>query len=357
MGNLPMSECTIRAAGVRNAKNQFQQRIFSDSDRGFAPAMPTLPNSPSDTGWQPVPRKEHASALKTNYSHPGKLNDMDGTTSSDLIDPNRSWFMHAVVARVVVWGSAMVSLAIYAYVGRLFSIPSLHGYSTSLLEGSVFTNLLVVAVVYLAIVGIASILGGSFKPGLGVFAASFGLAAISWRGGMVSDLLRANSGNVYPMLLVETVLLAALVSCGAAAQALLTHKPPIEEVKEEEHRPTLVAKLTSVGTQAGVTAVLVYFLAASDSKGQALAAVGIASLIGTLVSDNALPVGMTPLAVVAPFVAAILGYAWATINTGGTVAPNPLANALPLDYASFGVAGTMLGHWMSQQWREESEME
>ncbi len=265
--------------------------------------------------------------------------------------------MHAVVARVVVWGSAIAALAIYRYVGRLFSIPSLQGYSTSLLEGSAATNLLVVAVVYLAIVGIASILGGSFKPGLGVFAASFGLAAISWRGGVVSDLLRDNSANVYPMLLAETVLMAALVSCGAAAQALLARKPPIAEVIEEEHLPTFVAKLTSVGVQAGVTAVLVYFLAASDAKGQALLAVGIASLIGTLVADNALPVGMTPLAVVAPFVAAILGYAWASINAGGTVAANPLVNALPLDYASFGVAGTMLGHWMSQQWRDESELE
>ena len=283
---------------------------------------------------------------------------MEGTPTSDnLVDANHSWFMHAVVARVVVWGSALLSLIAFAYVGRSFSIPSVHGYSVSLLEGSTVTNLLVVAVVYLAIVGIASVLAGGFKRGLGIFAASFGLAAISARGGTMSDVLRDSSGNVYPMLLVETVLLAALVSCGAAVQVMLTRKSPIEEVKEDEERPNLVAKLTSVGTQAGVTAVLVYFLAASDAKGQALAAVGIASLIGTLVADNALPVGMTPLAVVAPFVAAMIGYVWASVNAGGTVAPNPLANALPLDYASFGVAGTMLGHWMSQQWREESEFE
>jgi len=75
-------------------------------------------------------------ACKTNYSHPVKLNDMEGTPTSDnLVDANHSWFMHAVVARVVVWGSALLSLIAFAYVGRSFSIPSLHGYSVSLLEG------------------------------------------------------------------------------------------------------------------------------------------------------------------------------------------------------------------------------
>jgi len=280
---------------------------------------------------------------------------MDVITPTPIsTDPGPSWFFQTVVTRVIVWGSAFVSLAIFWYLAGTFSIPYLRGYSGSLLEGAALSSFVVVAVLYLAIIGVASVLAGSFKPGLGVFAASFGLAAISCRGGTVSDLLRSNSSNVYAMLLLETVLLAALVACGAAVQAFLVRKPPIKEVEEEDERPDMTAKLLSVGVQTGVTVVLVWLLAASDSKGQALAAVGIASMIGTLIADNALPVGLTPLAVIAPFVAAIIGYAWASVNAGGTDVANPLANALPLDYASFGVAGTMLAHWISQQWRDEA---
>jgi len=259
--------------------------------------------------------------------------------------------------RLIVWGSAAIALAIFWYVGASFSIPSLRGYSGSLLEGAALSNLIVVAVLYLGIVAVASVLARSLKPGLGVFAASFGLAAISCRGGTISDLLRANASNVYAMLLLETVLLAALVAAGAAVQSFLVRKPPIEEVVDEDERPDLMAKLLSVGVQSGVTVVLVWLFGASDDKGQALAAVGFASLLATLLADNALPVGLTPLAVIAPFVAALIGYAWASVNGSGTDVANPLATALPLDYASFGVAGTMLAHWISQQWRDEAAEE
>ncbi len=281
---------------------------------------------------------------------------MDATppTPAAIDDIEPSWILNSVLSRLIVWGSAFIALAVYWHAGQWFSIPFLRGYSASLLEGSPVSNLLVIATVYIAITAIASVLAGQFKPGLGVFAASFGLAGISLRGGTVSALLRSSDGNPYFMLLLESVLLAALVAAGAAVQGFLVRKPPIKVVEEEDEQPDLMAKLLSVGMQTGVTVVLVWLLGASDNKGQALAAVGIASMLGTLAADNALPVGLTPLAVMAPFVAAVIGYAWAGLNVNGTLPANALATALPLDYASFGVAGTMLAHWISQQWRDEA---
>ena len=264
------------------------------------------------------------------------------------------WIFTSLVTRLVIWGGGALAMTVFWYVGNWFSIPRLRGFSGSLLEGSAVLNLLVVAIVYLAIVAIASVLAGAFKPGLGVFAASFGLAAISIRGGTMSDLLRDSSSNVYVMLLVETLMLAIIVAVGAGVQAFLVRKPPIKVVEEEDEQPNLMSKLLSVGVQTGVTVLLVWLLGSSDSKGQAVAAVGIASVVGTLAADNALPVGLTPLAVIAPFIAAIIGYAWASLNPTGTNPANPLATALPLDYASFGVAGSMLAHWISQQWRDEA---
>jgi len=282
---------------------------------------------------------------------------MDVPKESDPVFAD-SWILNSVLARLIVWGAAALAMVVFCYVGNWFSIPYLHGYSASLFEGSAVSNFLVIAIVYLAIVAVASILAGSFRPGLGVFAASFGLAVLSIRGGTVSDLLRTGGAtNPYLGLLLETIMLASLVATGAALQAMLVRKPLREELHDEEDPPTMTNKLLSVGVQTGITVVLTWMLAASDSKGQALAAVGIASMVGTLIADNALPVGLTPLAVLAPFVAAAIGYTWASLNVSGTEPVNPLAAALPLDYASFGVAGTMLSHWTSQQWRDEAEEE
>jgi hypothetical protein len=246
---------------------------------------------------------------------------------------------------------------VFWFAGGRFAIPSLHDYSASLLEGSAVSNVLVIAVIYLGVVGVASVLVGSLKPGLGVFAASFGLAAISGRGGTVGDLLRSHGSGSYLLLLIETLLLAAIVAGGAAIQGFLVTKPPIKEVEEEDREPDLSAKLISVATQTGVTVIMIWLLGAAPAKGQAMAAVGIASLVGALVADNAMPVGLTPLAILAPFLAAVIGYAWAALNYSGTTPANPLATALPLDYASFGVAGAMLAHWISQQWRDEAAAE
>lgn len=264
-----------------------------------------------------------------------------------------SWMVQTVVARLVIWGSAAVSLAVYWWIGNGFAVPLEKGYSATLLEASGLANLLVVTVAYLAIAAGASVTLGRFRRGIGLWAAAFGLAAISARGGTVSDFLR--HGNSYGLLLVETVLLGVLAVAGLVVARVLSHQHPVLHIDDEP--PTLQNKLLSVGLQTGVTIVLIWILCQTDMKGQALAAVGAASVIGTLAADNVIPVGMTPMAVIAPFVVAVIAYVWAMLSGHGLEPANPLARALPLDYASFGVAGTVMGHWISQQWREEAEGE
>jgi hypothetical protein len=53
----------------------------------------------------------------------------------------------------------------------------------------------------------------------------------------------------------------------------------------------------------------------------------------------------------------VVGYFWAYTWPGlwqiGNVAV-PLARALPLDWASAGPSGAILGYWMSRRWQRES---
>jgi hypothetical protein len=257
--------------------------------------------------------------------------------------------------RLTVWGSGGLAVAAFWYLGATATIPALRGYAASLLQGSAVMNVLLVAIAYVSIAAAASLILGRVRPGIGVFAASFGLAALSFRGGTASTVLRdLGPSATYGMFLGETVLLAAIAAAAMLLCRFLAPLPPLAMLQDEE--PAKGSdRLISVGLQTAITLVLILVLGQSDVKGQALFAVGVASLIATLVADNSLPVGFTPLAVMAPFIAAMVGYAWAL--TGGGSSPSGLERVTPLDYASLGVAGTMMGHWMTHQWREEAEEE
>jgi hypothetical protein len=278
-------------------------------------------------------------------------------TSQNCIEEGEepSNILPVIGMRFVVWGSSALAVLVFWYVGKTFGIPHVRDYAGSLLQGSAILNLLMVAVVYISITAAASIVLGRIRPGIGVFAAAFGLGVISFRGGTVSTVLRDLSpGTTYGMFLAETVLLAVVAAVGMLISRFLAPLPPLAQM-DDEVPPKMTDRLLSVGLQTAITLVLVLVLGQSDDKKQALAAVGIASLVATLVADNSLPVGFTPLAVIAPFAAALVGYAWAL--TAGGNSPSGLVCAVPLDYASFGVAGTMMGHWMTHQWREEADEE
>jgi hypothetical protein len=285
-----------------------------------------------------------------NLTSVKSMEDDDESESANILP--------VVGMRLTVWGSGGLAAIAFWYVGSTFTIPAVRGYAGSLLQGAAVANVLLIAIAYASIAAAASLLLGRIRPGIGVFAASFGLAAISVRGGTVSSVLRdLGASATYSMFLGETVLLAAIAAGAMLLSRFLAPLPPLAILHDDE--PAKGSdRLISVGLQTAITLVLVMVLGQSDVKGQALASVGIASLVATLVADNSLPVGFTPLAVMAPFVAALVGYAWALTASGGSADPaNGLVTALPLDYASFGVAGTMMGHWMTHQWREEAEEE
>jgi len=99
-----------------------------------------------------------------------------------------------------------------------------------------------------------------------------------------------------------------------------------------------------------------------------LAAVFVASLLATLLAYSFAPVRPSVWFWMGPLVVGVIGYASGYVNWGrggpslwkaglasGFFAP--LARPLPLDYASLGPAGAILGYWVSRGWQRAKELE
>jgi hypothetical protein len=127
-------------------------------------------------------------------------------------------------------------------------------------------------------------------------------------------------------------------------------------IKTRRDGPSLLGKLQGVLTQVALIGLIVLVLTATADKAQVLASVLIASVIGTGLAEHYFKgEKVAPWLWAGPFIVGALGYllTWMTgdaavaTETGrltGTFAP--LARPLPLDYASFGTAGALLGYWM-----------
>jgi hypothetical protein len=82
-----------------------------------------------------------------------------------------------------------------------------------------------------------------------------------------------------------------------------------------------------------------------------------------MVSHHLFPTRPSPWYWCGPLVVAVIGYLLAAsgsqlwmIGQVGGYAP-ALARPAPLDYASAGTAGALVGYWTSRRWREQEEEE
>jgi branched-subunit amino acid transport protein AzlD len=124
----------------------------------------------------------------------------------------------------------------------------------------------------------------------------------------------------------------------------------------------LVNNLTATVAQTVATSVVIMVLCQSVSKNQCLASVGIASLVGSMVAYKYTAARHSIWYWIGPLIAGLIGYALASLGqdtnlsiglpTGSFAA---LARPLPLDYASVGVAGAIMGYWMMTNRHAESE--
>jgi hypothetical protein len=98
------------------------------------------------------------------------------------------------------------------------------------------------------------------------------------------------------------------------------------------------------------------FLCQSEAKNQALASVGIASFLGTIIAYKYAPVRPSIWFWSGPLIIGLLGYILAAMGQDANLAIGSpigtfasLARPLPIDYASVGPAGAILAYWMMRK--------
>lgn len=263
------------------------------------------------------------------------------------------WRSEGISARTALGVAAGAACVLFAVAAQVFGFPILPGFDGSILaQPSPVVCLLVIAVVLVAATLIGTIIAGGVHFEAGLFSAAFGLIVLSLRCGNIQSVLFESGGSqiVYVRLMVELLILSGfLLALWFLLRRLVSAGRPAGSVN-------LVNNLTATIAQTVATAVFITVLCQTEAKNQCLASVGIASLLGSMLAYKYNPTRPSLWFWIGPLIAGFIGYALASLgqdsnlNIGipsGTFAA--LARPLPLDYAGGGVAGAILGYWMTRK--------
>ena len=267
-----------------------------------------------------------------------------------------------------------VSLLLFWLAGRWFGIPRSPGFEASLaLQPRPAAVLVLVGMVLWIAVAVCTAITSRVRLDAGLFSACIGLAALSIRGGPMRYVFQSAAGpSVFIAMLAELVMLYGFLGLAWFVLWLLHRGGRLESdalrdgLEDQEH--TLGERATAAAAHVGTMVVLMLFLAQVDDKKQVLAAVFVSSLLATLLAYSFAPVRPSVWFWVGPLAVGAIGYLagymnwgrggpsfWKAGLAGGFLAP--LARPLPLDYASMGPAGGILGYWLSRGWARAKELE
>ncbi|MGH7177610.1 MAG: hypothetical protein ACREJC_09540 [Tepidisphaeraceae bacterium] len=271
--------------------------------------------------------------------------------------------------RVLLAAGAGASFACFWLGGGWLDIPQNRGYSISLLQQpSPVLALLVTAIVFIACTALSSLIAGSVRFEAGLFCAAVGLSALSLRGGPLRYVLfDADKPVVFWRLAIELTLLFTILGLAWVVLERLADADWLSRGDDlvEEDEP-IDQKILGTATQICAMATLMLILCRSDAKNQALASVFVSSWLATLLAGTAAPTRPSTWYWIGPMFVGLIGYVWCAMRPDGWMIGQTqsylgaLARPLPLDYASLGTSGSILGYWMSRKWvqsRRETEPE
>jgi hypothetical protein len=265
-------------------------------------------------------------------------------------------------SRVLIVLAAVVSAGIGLLASRALGVPPVDGLDISLLNGDrPVVSLLVVAIVFVGCAVLGSFAVRRSSEEVGLFVAAVGLAVFSVRGGSISTTLRygdGGGGGIFVKLAIELVLLYAIVAAALVViRKVVGPGVTADPAADDDETGSRNHHLMAVGVQAVTMAVVMFVLGHSESKKQAIIAVGVAAYLGSIAAHYTFPIQRGQWLALGPLVVGLVGYllershpALASIG----LVQQPLAIALPIDYASAGIIGGILGHWVSLKWAREA---
>jgi hypothetical protein len=256
------------------------------------------------------------------------------------------------ITQAIFSAVAIGCFVVFWYAGQILGIPAELGHGGSLLgQPTIGATLLGLFAAIFLLAG-CTLFAHAFlrnRWGMASLAAvTAGFSAWSMRGGPIHDvLLYAPSTAVFFRLAVELMLLGGMV--GGVWVLLWNESAGADSVNSARIFGALLK-------QAGIMAVLVFLLAQTDQKKQCVVSVFLAALVSSsIVQANWPERGAGKWFWIAPIAVGVLGYILAVFQAGdwnsGMRELNglwaPLACPLPLDYASVGMFGSLLGYWMN----------
>jgi hypothetical protein len=277
------------------------------------------------------------------------------------------------LSRVQFWGLMILSaLAYFAtslitqFVGY-FTEP---GFNSSILMDPRKVVLVILTIIWIALVGgVATFVGRFIRPDAGLFVAAAALWSLRRSGGMARDVYLAHpTGSTFISLAIELVILGLILGFVFFLTRQLVAKGKIpDDADIDLIRPRsepLGQRLLATATTALVMMVLLLLTLRSDERMQVTGMVFVSALLATMSTVRFIPATPSIYFWAGPIVVGIVGYLASSVRgTGnlpiGDVAGyfGALARAMPLDYASAGVAGSLYGYWVARGWIPEDALE
>jgi len=287
--------------------------------------------------------------------------------------------LHKMRDRVLLFAGLVACYALCEYGAGRLGVLEYPGYGASLIEQSGWVGrLLAAAFLYVVAVAVGTLVTGVVRFDGGLLVGGLGLAALSMGSASSQSVyLWADSHGgraVFLHLALEMVLLFLFVAAAWTAVWGLRGRgwlgDATDEVDEEpapdpkaprdpfarpKPKPTAAQMrnrfIMALALNVIVTSLIVLLLATDEAKGQVLAAVGIAAMFGAAAAQHFFPdADSREYHWVGALAAGLIGYLAAYLAAPDLATGHPgdsalaaLARPLPLDYASFGTAGAVLG--------------
>ncbi len=283
---------------------------------------------------------------------------------------NPDSYRHRVRDRILLTVAGTISFLLFLALSHLFSIPTRPGYSASLIQQPwppvVF---LLTAITFLVALVISSLITSVVHYEAGFFCAAIGLAALSIRGGPLRYTLMAAGGrSIYLGLGVELILLYAILYLGwlilqllASANLVMPENQRASLPVEQDDLPS--QGLLALASQVMLMVFLMSIVSQTDRKVQVLASVGLSAFLATLGAHSIFPSRPSTWFWFGPLFLGLIGYTFAYFGDGSWTTGEvegffpAAARPLPLDYATAGPVGALLGYWTSRRWHAVREAE
>ncbi|HZK82509.1 MAG TPA: hypothetical protein VFC46_15610 [Humisphaera sp.] len=269
-------------------------------------------------------------------------------------DADHSIFDPRKITQALLLVLTVLSCTIFSYGARFVHWPNERGVQGSLAQPPSSLMAFLMAVFLLAICSLIGtwVLHRRWSMA-GLMTATAGLAVWSVRGGtMTYVLFRADDSGSGAHLFFQMLGELIVFFCAIAAIWNLIWKrheePRLGDDPKEPGRSAFLAIIA----QAILMTVFVLILVATPQKKQVMAGVFLAGLFSTAIAEQFFADRTAGRWYwIGPLAAGVFGYIANSFSSAGmetgdlTGSLAPLARALPLDYASMGCAGALLGYW------------